>query len=304
MLSTTEAFEKFRQKLELSTTERQDAAKRHAEVRDCIRAGFDLANDFLSGSYRRHTKTKPLKDVDIFFVLGEKERWRRDKPPLETLQAFEACLKKKYTDTDQLELCRRAVTVVFEKSYYADGHEGKVMSIDAVPAIQTSSDVFEIPDKVVGKWIKTNPKKHAEQATAKNAELDGKWVPLVKMIKGWNRANGKPMKPSFLVEVMAEDLVEAPFSTYPNEVRNLFAAMEANIGRVWPDPAGLGPPVSDQMTPQLVAAASRLGTTRLSSIPLAPWRIRACSSVRDGRQQTEPVRKGVGRPDLPPCRPR
>ena len=64
-----------------------------------------------------------------------------------------------------------------------------------------------------------------------------------------------PIKPSFLVEVMAEGLVEPPFSTYPDELRNFFAAMAANIARQWPDPAGLGPPVSDQMTPELVAAA-------------------------------------------------
>lgn len=77
------------------------------------------------------------------------------------------------------------------------------------------------------------------------------------MAKGWNRANGKPVKPSFLIEVMAEQLVEAPFSNYPDEVRNLFAAMEATIGDAWADPAGLGPPVSDQMTPELVAAARK-----------------------------------------------
>jgi hypothetical protein len=110
---------------------------------------------------------------------------------------------------------------------------------------------------VTGTWIKTNPEKHKEQATAKNNEMDGLWVPLVKMVKGWNRANGKPIKPSFLIEVMAEDLVDPPFSSYPDEVRNLFAALEANIGREWPDPAKLGPPVSDQMTPELVAAARR-----------------------------------------------
>jgi hypothetical protein len=39
-----------------------------------------------------------LKDVDVMFVLGEKEKWRRDKPPIETLQAFEKCLKTKYTE--------------------------------------------------------------------------------------------------------------------------------------------------------------------------------------------------------------
>lgn len=253
MLTTTQAFEKFRQRLELSDTEDKDARRRQDEVRECIRKEFDLTTDFLSGSFRRHTKTKPLKDVDVMFVLGSKEKWRRDKPPIEILQAFEKCLRKQYSD---VELCRRAVTVEFEKNYYPEDHEGKVLSIDAIPAFKLDGN-YEIPDKVTGTWIKTNPDKHREQATAKNKELDGRWVPLVKMAKGWNRANGKPIKPSFLVEVMAEELIEAPFSTYPDEIRNFFAAMEANVGRTWPDPAGLGPPVSDQMTPQLVTEARK-----------------------------------------------
>jgi len=255
MLTTMQAFDKFRQRLELSETERNDAARRQEDVRACIRAGFDLTTDFLSGSYRRHTKTKPLKDVDVMFVLGEKERWRRDKPPIETLRAFEMCLKKKYIEPGQVEIGRRSVTVEFEKRYYPDGHEGKVLSIDAVPAFASGKNDYEIPDKITGTWIKTNPEKHQEQSTAKNKELTGHWVPLVKMAKGWNRANGKPVKPSFLIEVIAEDLIEAPFSNYPDEIRNLFAAMEANINRSWPDPARLGPPVSDQMTPELIAAA-------------------------------------------------
>lgn len=257
MLTTTEAFEKFRQRLELSDTEQRDAARRQKDVRECIRADFDLVRDFLSGSYARHTKTKPLKDVDVVFVLGKKERWRRDKPPIETLQAFEKCLKKTYTEPGQVEIGRRSVTVEFEKSYYSEDHEGKVLSIDAVPAFESGKDEYEIPDKETGTWIKTNPEKHKEQSTAKNKALDGRWVPLVKMAKGWNRANGKPVKPSFLIEVMAEELVEAPFSNYPDEIRSLFAAMEANVGETWSDPARLGPPVSDQMTPTLVATARK-----------------------------------------------
>jgi hypothetical protein len=254
MLTTTQAFEKFRQRLELSDTEQKDAARRQKDVRECIRKEFDLTTDFLSGSYRRHTKTKPLKDVDVMFVLGAKEKWRRDKPPVETLQAFERCLKKQYSE---VEICRRAVTVEFEKLYYPEDHEGKVLSIDAVPAFECRSGDYEIPDKVTGTWIKTNPERHKEQATAKNKELDGRWVPLVKMAKGWNRANEKPVKPSFLIEVMAEELVEAPFSNYPDEIRNFFAAMEANVGRTWTDPAGLGPPVSDQMTPERITEAKK-----------------------------------------------
>jgi hypothetical protein len=46
----------------------------------------------------------------VFFILGPKEKWRRSKPPIDTLTAFDGCLKKEFTDNDQTEIRRRAVT--------------------------------------------------------------------------------------------------------------------------------------------------------------------------------------------------
>jgi hypothetical protein len=44
MITVAEAFELFRQRLELSETERYDAMRRHKDVRECIRAKFDTAS--------------------------------------------------------------------------------------------------------------------------------------------------------------------------------------------------------------------------------------------------------------------
>ena len=107
-----------------------------------------------------------------------------------------------------------------------------------VPAFQSGAD-YEIPDEDLGKWIKTNPATHNDLTTAKNKTLGGNWVPLVKMLKSWNRANGKPIEPSFLVEVMALDLVDGPFNTFPDEARRFFAAAGASIADTWADPAKL-----------------------------------------------------------------
>ena len=246
MITVTEAFETFRQRLELSATERNEAIRRHKEVRGYIQASFDIERDFLTGSYARHTKTKPLKDIDIFFCLGKKDGHWRNKSPHEVLGAFKTCLAKKY-GAGNVETGRRCVTVEFDKSSPTVVEEGKVLSIDAVPAYGLD-DYYEIPDRHLGKWIGTDPGIHAEKATAKNKELDGKWVPLVKMLKSWNRSAGKPISPSFLLEVMALDLVDGPFRSYPSEVRRFFAAALDGVMQDWPDPAGFGPPVSDQMT--------------------------------------------------------
>ncbi|MGY2991210.1 CBASS oligonucleotide cyclase [Mesorhizobium sp. URHB0026] len=252
MITTEEAFEKYRQRLELSETERQNAIKRHSDVRDVIRADFVVDRDFLTGSYKRHTKTKPLKDVDVFFVLGQKERDKyREGPPSNLINAFVKTLRKEYED-DAVEPGRRCATVEFEKN--TTDEEGKVLSIDAVPAFDLG-DCYEIPDRIRGDWVKTDPEIHMEQATAKNKELGGKWIPLVKMVKRWNRSAEKPIKPAFLIEVMMQDLVDPPFTSYPSEIRRFFAAALDGIEREWPDPAGYGPPVSEQMTPQLISAA-------------------------------------------------
>ena len=246
MITVDEAFDKFRQRLELSETEQQDAIRRHNDVRACIREGFDIDRDFLTGSYARHTKTKPLKDLDIFFCLGEKDQHWRSKPPSDVLAAFETCLAKKYGN-DSVERGRRCVTVEFDKQNPAADEEGKVLSNDAVPAYELD-DCYEIPDRDLGKWIKTDPDIHKEKSTAKNKDCGGKWMPLVKMLKRWNRSADKPISPSFLIEVMALDLADPPFTKYPSEVRRFFAAAQDGIMRDWPDPVGYGPPVSDQMT--------------------------------------------------------
>ncbi len=245
MITVAEAFETFRQRLELTETESDDAQRRHSSVRECIRSRFQIDRDFLTGSYARHTKTKPLKDVDIFFILSEKETQWHSKEPKEVLAAFEDCLVKSY-GRDQVEEGRRCVTVEFQKSYQTQDPDGKVLSIDAVPAFDVGGH-YEIPDRTLGKWIPSDPEIHKEEATAKNKQLDGKWVPLVKMVKRWNREAGKPIKPMFLLEVMAQELLDPPFNSYPDEIQRFLSAAQPEIEHDWPDPAGLGPLVSDQM---------------------------------------------------------
>jgi predicted nucleotidyltransferase len=255
MITVAEAFDTFRQRLELSATESEDAQRRHKEVRECIRAAFEVDRDFLTGSYARHTKTKPLKDVDIFFVLGPNEKHWRSEPPSQILGEFEKCLAKTYGQ-DQVERGRRCVTVELDKKNQTQDSDGKVLSIDAVPAFDAGSH-YEIPDGTLGQWITSDPDIHKEEATAKNKQLGGKWVPFVKMLKRWNRQVDKPIKPMFLVEVMAQDLVDPPFNSYPDEAQRFFSAAQDGIEQDWPDPAGLGPPVSDQMDAAKRSAAKQ-----------------------------------------------
>lgn len=260
MISVDEAFKKFRSRLELTDREQNDASRRHYEIRDYLKTKFDIERDFLTGSYKRWTKTKPLKDVDIFCVMGKKERHRRDQPPGDLLKAFEDALVEKYGRAS-VSSQRRSVTVDFGVTPDADEDTGgKIMSIDVVPAFNKSKH-YEIPDTTTTSgWTETNPEVHYDLAVEAQKNYDGEWKGIVRMTKKWNAFQGKPVKPSFLIEVMALQLLNPPFGgDYRYEIKAFLASLADRIHETWADPANLGPPVSDGMDKAArEAAKSRL----------------------------------------------
>lgn len=269
MISLDEAFRKFKSRLELNTREQDNASKRHNEVRELIRSKFSIQNDFLTGSYARYTKTKPLKDIDIFFVLSDAEKKKyRDKAPSVVLDAFYDALVEEY-GKDAVRKQGRSVNVDFGIVVDAeDNTDYRVLSIDVVPAVAASSD-YEIPNNDTGKWMKTNPSIHAEKARNAHQAFSSEWKGLVRMVKYWNNnpkhGVDKPIKPSFLIEVMALECLYGDWQgRFDYELQAMFATLADRIKDVWPDPAGLGSPISDGMDAarkdrahQLLIAASR-----------------------------------------------
>ena len=241
MITVIEAFLKFRGNLETTETEDATASRRQQKIRQQLDDAFDIVTDFLTGAYRRHTKTKPLRDVDIMIVL--QDTTYLDKHPREILTAVRDALAVHYGQT---RVCtdRRAVRVDFGVEH-VDDLTGEVISFDVVPAFE-DGDHYLIPDDKLGIWIPTNPKLHAELATAANQNFGEQWKPLVKMIKKWNHVHDNPVEPSFLIEVMALELITGPWTrSHAYEIRQFFASAADRITDRWPDPAHLGPDISD-----------------------------------------------------------
>lgn len=290
MITLNEAFRKFRSRLELNDREQDNASARHKEVRDFLATKFDIERDFLTGSYARYTKTKPLKDIDILFELGDDDKHYRKKAPSVLIRAFYDALVEKY-GKDNVKEDGRAVNVSFGvKPDQDDNTDYRILSIDAVPAFRTGNH-YEIPDADTGEWIKTNPEVHEQKSTAANKAYSGEWKGLVRMLKYWNNNTGKhgarPVKQSFMLEVMALDCLYGDWQgRFDYEFQSLFATLADRIFDAWPDPAGLGPPVSDSMTASqkerardLLLAASQeaglaihLARQGKNSEALAAWR--------------------------------
>jgi Second Messenger Oligonucleotide or Dinucleotide Synthetase domain len=273
MLSIDEAFRKFKSRLELNEKETTNASNRQQEVRNYLDTKFNIDRSFLTGSYARWTKTKPLKDVDIFFVMKASEGHYLSKAPSAILTAFHDALVEEYGDKARRQ--NRSINVDFGvKADSDDNTDYRVISVDVVPAFEKGSD-FQIPDEVLGKWIGTNPKIHADKAVQAHQAYSKEWKGLVRMVKYWNnnpKHGEKPVKPSFLIEVMAMECLHGPWGgQFDREMQGFFSTLADRIFDKWPDPAGLGPAISDgmdltrkQRAQTLLRAAAREATLAIS----------------------------------------
>src|SRR5688572_30441015 len=139
MLNISDAFDKFKRRLEISAAEQEDASKRQQKIREQVHEGLAVERDFLTGSYARDTKTRPLKDVDIFVVLKESESEYLDQGPDVILDRLIEILSPHYPGKTSkgnrsVKIDRRAVAAPDEQ----------VLSFDVVPAFSANGG-YQIP---------------------------------------------------------------------------------------------------------------------------------------------------------------
>jgi hypothetical protein len=236
MTYVDDAFDQLKSNLEITESESELAKSRHQLVRDHIEASWKLSGHFLTGSYDRHTKTKKLKDVDIFAVVDRKgpQGYLADGTGTAAIVALRDVLATRWSDlhTDDF-----VVTINYS------GED--VASYEVAPVFDRKSGGYLMPNG--SEWMATDPTEHARLVTDKNKECDEGFVPFVKMVKGINREAGDLIDPSFLLEVMGLELVLPPFGRYRDEIRFFLASAADRVTEDWPDPAGLGPDVNSRL---------------------------------------------------------
>ena len=203
-------FEQLKQNLEITTLQKTTVSVRQQRVREAIEKELRVLDSFLIGSYSRHLMISPLAeaDVDIFFVMDSSYY---QLGPTGLLDRVKSVLLKTYTRTPEISKAGRAVTITFDD-----------FKVDVVPGFYRQGEGFLIADSKRGEWISTNPTVHDEVVTKENAWHNGDLVPLIKMIKGWNKNMGHPFV-SFYLELMAlEILKNVTITDFPSGVRYFF----------------------------------------------------------------------------------
>lgn len=192
--------------VEPTQTQKDGAKRSHNYLRDILCTGQMAARingSYLSGSYARDTAIYPLDDVDIIFLIdpsywGASPLWTVSRSfypaPDKVLDSFARAIRYRYPISSVYGQ-RRSVCLQLNH-----------LDIDVVPAVQDKGNpkYIYIPDSTASQWIISSPLMHSENATSVNKYQNGKFKPLVKLLKYWNGNLPSTAKfKSFAIETMA-----------------------------------------------------------------------------------------------------
>ena len=240
-----ESFVKLKENLEPTVLQKTTISTRQTNVREVIEADLTVLDSFLTGSYSRSTMIAPLKeaDVDIFIVLDNKYYYNYNNSQnggqAGLLDLVKRTLRKTYTKTPDISRNGQAVTIRFDD-----------FVVDVVPGFNRQGGGFLIPNSITQSWLETDPKKHVEIMSNANSVHDGDLVPLIKMIKGWNRSINNYFS-SFHLEVLALQIFDGvKISDFPSGTRYFFDKGKDSISKKNLDPAGYGGDVGSYINTQ------------------------------------------------------
>lgn len=263
-VSLSEGFDEFRSNLEITDLQSSAVSTRQQRVREALEAKLDVRDSFLTGSYARSTMIAPLAqaDIDVFVVLSAD--YFKGHSPSSLLELVREELRGTYPKTPRISKNGQAVTIRFTD-----------FLVDVVPAFFRKGGGYLIPNTETGRWIATNPKRHVELWSEANEFHQGDFVPLVKMLKAWNRAHSERFR-SFHLETLARSVfAEVTIDDFPSALRYFFDQAHGAVDYQLAEPAGYGGDVGAYMTGDLLKAAKE------SLLRAEGWALKAEAAIAD-----------------------
>jgi hypothetical protein len=227
------SFQKLKENLEITGLQKSTASGRQQSVRNVIEKDMNILDSFLTGSYARSTMIAPLSEADIdIFIILDPEYYSEDGQS-NLLDKVRRTLLKIYTKTPKISRNGQAVTITFND-----------FIVDVVPAFNRNGGGYLMPNSINNTWISTNPKIHVELMTNENSNHNSDLVPIVKMIKGWNR-NINNAFVSFRLELLAIEIFKnVKISNYSSGMRYFFDKGRERITYKAKDPVSYGGDIS------------------------------------------------------------
>lgn len=225
----TQGFEQLRQNLEITGLQSETVSTRQQSVRSVLDDGLTILETFLTGSYRRNTMIAPLKEADVDIVAVMDTSYYQRDGQVSLLDKVKRVLLKRYPRTPKISRDGQAVTITFTD-----------FCVDVVPAFNRQGGGLLIPDSIQKRWIETDPKRHVEIWAEANKKHEYKLVPMIKMVKAWNKMHSALLRSFSLETLTLQALSNVTISDYSSGVRYAFDKARSQVRSAVYDPAGYG----------------------------------------------------------------
>lgn len=225
--SVAQGFNELRDRFPLTQIQSESANTKVANIRDFLNEKFFMAESAITiGSYARGSIIRVERDVDILAPLNyPKYKETYDGDPQAFLYMVRDALNAKFGSTT---VSSKKVAVKLDFT---------AIAIDVVPCFRRQGGGYLMPNGS-GDWMSTNPPFHTTLMKAANDQHEAKLIPLVKLMKFWNIANGHHLS-SLHIELMTERMwrgVNFGERLYSTLLCETLKAMPGWVGKLFPDP--------------------------------------------------------------------
>lgn len=211
-LTVNAAFDGFYNAINLSGDHRTTANARKDRIVELLKKDFEIVDAFSTGSIPKLTAIRNRADLDVMTVLHFGKHIR-GKTPAQLLQEVQTSLSGYST---RVRRNGQAVTLTFQTW----------PNVDIVPVSRTVNDdgtvnYYEVPDSVRGSWLKSRPRKFANEIDAKASECGENFRRIIKMIKHWNYIHSEYLT-GYHIEVLALRIFSGKLTDVPWDVFQFF----------------------------------------------------------------------------------
>lgn len=238
-------LEEARRRIQVAREELDEARRRRDLITQALLKEFPGSTVYANGSIPHQDALTPLTDVDLgVIVYGAESTHGPGKKGCTDLQeraanAIRLALKNEFPNSAVYSKGqRRAVLVRFRKPVDPTQDD---FTADVIVAVNNTTGVGLYIPNYLG-WDRSHPQKHTELIDTANALSEKTFARVVRLLKHWNRKNGKPLC-SWNIKALALDvllrrstLLEGMLRWFDHAIDSLAIGLTEDPAKVAPKP--------------------------------------------------------------------
>lgn len=220
-----EGFRVMLSDLEIKHSERSVVSSRQLEIETYLSQYIGTFVTTIPGAYTRKTMIAPLNGniIDMLFLLKQEHS---DKfQPSELVDKLYVTLRDPYPHVKK-SADGRGVVVGFPECTF------KIM-----PGFTLNEAGYLVPELNGGYWIRSDPDKYQQQLEQADRENKGLLLPVIKMLKCWNRTIDNIFHGYYLELIAMSVLNEVPVTSHVSAIRRILSKSKKQVVYRAEDPA-------------------------------------------------------------------